>query len=222
MRRFLSNIHWGDKLIDILVVVLGITIAFALNNWRENRQNAKLEQQYLRNLKEDLVKDSVGLDYSISHADEIFFSIERIQRLAGQSSNADSIYVYLGAIGDDNLLIFKPEDYSYSTMQQTGNITLIETDSIRRNLSQLYDTYELLEMQTDFAFKYQFDRLFTYYYNYDFQSQTTVDDQMYLTSNFRNTIRFYSSNLKERRRLMREALLKIRSLLHSIDHELDE
>ena len=222
MRQFLNNIHWGDKLIDILVVVLGITIAFALNNWRENRQNATLEQQYLSNLKEDLVKDSITLDYSINYADELFSSIGRIQRLANRSSNADSIAIYLQDVGNDNLLIFKPEDYSYNTLQQTGSITIIVNDSIPKSLFQLHDTYELLEIQTDMGFRYQYERLFPYYYNYDYQIKKTIDNQLYLTSEFRNTILFYASNLRERRRLMRDALNKINILVGLIDEELDE
>lgn len=62
MRKFFTSVHWGDKLVDIFVVVFSITVAFWLNNWREDRSNARQERAYLINLSEDLAKDSTNLE----------------------------------------------------------------------------------------------------------------------------------------------------------------
>ena len=43
--RPFSNVHWSDKLVDVLVVVLGITIAFGLNHWQSARKNKAYEYQ---------------------------------------------------------------------------------------------------------------------------------------------------------------------------------
>lgn len=61
MKKILVNIQWADKLIDLLVVIVGITIAFSLNNWNNNRRDNKLKTTYLSSLHNDLKKDSANL-----------------------------------------------------------------------------------------------------------------------------------------------------------------
>ena len=46
---------------DLLVVIVGITIAFGIDNRAEERKNEKLKQQYLISLPSDLRKDSLSL-----------------------------------------------------------------------------------------------------------------------------------------------------------------
>lgn len=220
MRRFLQNIHWSDKLIDILVVVLGITIAFGLNNWNEHRQNAKLEQKYLKSLREDLVKDSVNLQGGFIYMDKISFSINRIFRL-GENKDSDSISYYFQALGDD-YLIFRPEDYTYDALRQTGDINIIQRDTIVKTLSQLYDTYELFQIQVELAWRYNFDLLLPYYYNRNFRTGSVYDDTLYYDHKFQNSLIFYNGNLNNRQELMLASLRIIRQLIQLIDEELDE
>lgn len=50
----LKKINWTYALGEISIVIIGITIAFALNKWAENRSNHSEKQQYLQNLLIDL------------------------------------------------------------------------------------------------------------------------------------------------------------------------
>ena len=61
MKRLKINVQWTDKVVDLIVVILGITIAFTLNNWNNERQADKLRKKYLNSLYNDLQKDSVNL-----------------------------------------------------------------------------------------------------------------------------------------------------------------
>ncbi len=40
--RFRS-VSWLDKLVNVLVVILGISIAFGIDNWAEGRKNEQAE-----------------------------------------------------------------------------------------------------------------------------------------------------------------------------------
>lgn len=216
MRNLFRSVHWSDKLIDILVVVLGISIAFWLNNWNQERQNITLEQQYLKNLRGDLAKDSVNLTVGFMYMDTISFSIKRIYQLYDDRNNADSISYYFQALRND-FLSFKPEDYTYDALRQTGDINIIQNDSIARTLSQLYDTYELFQIQVELAWRYTFDLMLPYYYNRNYQVGTAYDDTIYMTPKFQTTLMFYESNLENRRGLMRKALSEIKILNQLIE-----
>lgn len=221
MRKFFRSIHWGDKVIDILVVVLGITIAFGLNNWRENRQNAKLEQQYLKNMKEDLVKDTVRLVEIKEEMTGVFTRINRMLELSPNKDNADSIPKYLGALNYD-FFIFFPEDYTYQTLQQSGDIAIIQNDSIRQVISHLYDNYELIELLREVAYDYQFNLILPLVANYDSRRNKIIDPFIYTTPAFDNAVGYYRSALRNYRGLINDSLEKHRILQRLINEELDE
>ena len=57
-----AKINWRDHFMEFVIVTLGIIIAFALNNWNENRNEKKLVRLYLEGIKEELVANKAELD----------------------------------------------------------------------------------------------------------------------------------------------------------------
>jgi hypothetical protein len=92
--RLFNNVHWSDKLINVLVVVLDITIAFWLNNWQETRKNKASEQRYLVALQTDLSKDTVSLLAITEDMDTILYSIERMLILASKTLEKNFVKAY--------------------------------------------------------------------------------------------------------------------------------
>ena len=60
-----QKINWTNHFIELLVVVVGITIAFMLESWSRERENQKVEQQYLNSFKNDIMSDASRLDSTI-------------------------------------------------------------------------------------------------------------------------------------------------------------
>ena len=52
-------------LLEILIVIVGITIAFWLNNWGEEKKERQLEVEFLKTLRSDLAADSSAFFYQI-------------------------------------------------------------------------------------------------------------------------------------------------------------
>ena len=61
LKQHLRAVAWLDKLVDLLVVILGISIAFGINNWADGRKNERKKEQYLVSLSRDLRVDSLAL-----------------------------------------------------------------------------------------------------------------------------------------------------------------
>ena len=51
--RFIQKINWKIYLMELVIVILGITIAYQLNIVYEDRVNHKLELSALENLKKE-------------------------------------------------------------------------------------------------------------------------------------------------------------------------
>ena len=49
---------------EIILVVVGILIALQINNWNEYRKSRKVELNYLKNIQEDILSDSLYFERS--------------------------------------------------------------------------------------------------------------------------------------------------------------
>lgn len=55
------KIPWLNHFIELVVVFIGITAAFALNSWWENHKQAQAERMYLNDFSQDLLSDAESL-----------------------------------------------------------------------------------------------------------------------------------------------------------------
>ncbi|SDL28823.1 hypothetical protein SAMN05421823_105113 [Catalinimonas alkaloidigena] len=219
--NFLKGIKWGDKLIDIVVVVLGITIVFWLNTWGEARKNQATEQSYLKRLQYDLVQDSTDLADILEGMDTIAFSIERMLRLAPHAEAADSVATYFNFMMGRDEFVFLPEEYTYRALQQSGDIGLIQSDSTLKYLAELCKYYEALQLMSDIAYRLQFEELRTYFRNYDMRREHLVDPDLYNSQTFDDVLITYRTNLFNRRRFIHEALVRHRKLQRLLHEQID-
>src|SRR5437763_8297118 len=56
---------WPAYLIEIIVIILGISITLILEEWRDSSRENNLEQIYLKNLQTDVATDLNSLGQSI-------------------------------------------------------------------------------------------------------------------------------------------------------------
>ena len=71
-----AKINWRDHFMEFVIVTLGIIIAFALNNWNENRNEKKLVRLYLEGIKEELVANKAELDRVYPYHLELLKTLE--------------------------------------------------------------------------------------------------------------------------------------------------
>ena len=59
MKKILEHLKsdWYKHVLEILVVVIGIMVAFSLNNWNESKKENKQEREYYGDLLEELRTD---------------------------------------------------------------------------------------------------------------------------------------------------------------------
>lgn len=222
MLKFFKSVHWGDKLVDVFVVVFSITIAFWLNNWREDRNNARQERAYLINLSEDLAKDSTLLTEKKEEMKNVFHDIERILRIAPDRNKADSVSTYYNATFTYNFFVFYPEDYTYKTLQQSGDIGLIKSDSIRQIMSHLYDNYQIIDLLKEAVYDFQLNDLTPYNNNYDSRREKVIDPALYQTLQFDGVVLQQRSYCNSYISFINDSMEKHRTLQQLIQKELEE
>ena len=135
---------------EILLVVIGILIALAINNANERHKKGSKEQEYLLSLHKELVSDS--LTFVSTQAD-----IERVEQAARRlavvlEDPRHSITDSLGFITDFRTMInvtqTLPEPVVWQELLNTGNLELIQD---RKLIETLYAHYHKVQMcQSDY------------------------------------------------------------------------
>lgn len=181
-----------EYFIEFIIVILGISIAFWLSNLGEDRKERKLEAQYIIDLTADLSKDLLYLKASIQSNDLKIKELGRaIEFFQGKESSLtyDSIPIFGGLIGSYNY--FKPNENTYTSLQQSGDFKVLRDSEFKKALIQLYRSYELIE-QHHINLS---DALDDNYYpefmsSYDMVNNEIVNLDYFKTPLFRNFIAF--------------------------------
>ena len=50
----MKSINWRYALGEVIIVIIGISLAFSLNNWKERQADRQQREQYLSALKLDI------------------------------------------------------------------------------------------------------------------------------------------------------------------------
>ena len=129
---------------EIILVVVGILIALQVNNWNIARGEAKLEQEYLQRIVEEIERDVKGIDRNKAEAE---FWKEMIQLLK------DAYY-------DTEVALARPIEFvtaikhadivsratiggdTYDELRSAGHLRLIKDPAVKSAIREYYRYYE--------------------------------------------------------------------------------
>jgi|APTNR8051073442_1049403.scaffolds.fasta_scaffold00856_10 hypothetical protein len=151
MLRFrLKSLNWRDLLKELFIVVLGILIAFALNNWAQNRSNDSLLQDYLISLRTDLAADTVEMTENLNVLHRNMAFVQSLmphfyREMPGRDTIAASFFKR------SIFPYFNAHDATVNTLINTGNLKLIQSFELKKALLDHYDKYDLLYQENERA-----------------------------------------------------------------------
>jgi hypothetical protein len=135
VRRVLEVLRddWPRLAIEVLVLVAGITISFALDEWRTERGNRRTERRALELIRDDLVADSAML----ATLDRRLAAMVRAHAALLDGPPADSIDIYMDlAI---SYVIFMKTDVAYEQLRQTGDARHLRNRKLFDDVVQAYN-----------------------------------------------------------------------------------
>ena len=125
-------------LLEILVVIIGISAAFALDRWGSANKESELETNYKNSLVADLekdikdfkrIRDSTAI--IISHISEVFqYNYNNRPLNAYKRHHATSNYL---------AIYFYPQNGTYVSLINSGDIAVIKDFELKTALSDLYN-----------------------------------------------------------------------------------
>jgi hypothetical protein len=142
LHKKIVQAHYGALFFELAIVVAGILIAFQIDRWAEERRERQLEQDYLLRLKTDLALEIAEMEYSISNAKSRIAAVRLLNEVVEDPSGTrHSPTEVLIAIEKATWASFPQINaFVYSELQSTGNLALIRSQSLRRELATHYQT----------------------------------------------------------------------------------
>lgn len=181
-----------EYFIEFILVIVGISIAFWLNEQAEESKKDKLEVQYLEDILEDLTADIELIEYLTILSQDKTNNLKRALTYFSDEPDAlpfDSLPVYTPVIG--NLNIFQPNNFTYISLKQSGDFKIIKDHDIRKHLVQLYSSYESIDLEQNNLMKALDDHFYPQYFqNFEMTSGTVINPEFFKSPFLSNFLDF--------------------------------
>ena len=131
---------WPRYLLELIVIIFGISASFMLNQWRIDREDRRNEIRLLESLQANLVADTtfIGREMRFLTGGLTFYG----KALASKDLSTlpqDSLGFFLTSIAAYS--DFHYYDNAYHEMSSTGNSRLISSKDLRSKIFQLYNSH---------------------------------------------------------------------------------
>jgi hypothetical protein len=133
------------KAIDFLIVVVGVTIAFQLNNLKQGSDQKSLEHFYIESFVIDLDNDVKGINHILSELRSDSMLTNRC--LSGHISKIISLDTL--SLTVVSILSFETFNYrndnTYTTLMNSHGLNVVNSKLIRNLISEYYKCYKSID-----------------------------------------------------------------------------
>lgn len=130
-------------LAELFILIIGITVSFALNEYWQQKREEKQEVVLLKSFKNNLVSDSTLLSLGVDFMESQTEAAQKLILLSPNAGYTDSLA--LNVVTLLSYIPFDPQDITYEEMKSLGNSQIIQNDSLSKQLIGLYESvYEAI------------------------------------------------------------------------------
>ena len=162
LKKRSAEINYSTLALEVIVVMVGILIAFQIDRWGEERRERAQEHQYLLRLKEDLQIEISRMDEVVMYADARLAAVQLLEELAANPSAAIARPDAVPEALETATWLSFPQisAFVYAELQSTGHLALLRSQSLRRNLANYYASIlQESRIGLDLNLQHLFDRL---------------------------------------------------------------
>ncbi|MGD1840782.1 MAG: hypothetical protein ACFB0B_07790 [Thermonemataceae bacterium] len=138
------KIDWKAKIADLLIVIIGITLAFRLDAWNEDRKARKQLNHYLSSFQDETRENIKVLKKVIAIATVRKQEVDTLRALLRKQRYGDR---RLGLLSSKltNTIDYRPTTITIEYIQESDGWGLIRDFRLRKNIIDAYNALEDLE-----------------------------------------------------------------------------
>jgi len=139
MKKILETLEnkWAEYLLEMIVIVMGILVAFTLNNWNDSRKDKLKEMELLVELKENLTEDINNFKKSVDWQNiRIGKLTKAIIQLESSMPNLDTLLYNIRGTGYFER--YEINSSAYETLKNSG-FENISSKQLKKKITHYYD-----------------------------------------------------------------------------------
>ncbi len=133
-----KKVEWRLHFIELLVVIIGISIAFTLEGWSSDRKQQKLQTNYLNSLRADLEKDKEDFQNIIDSTNVILKNVGEVFQYI-YTKRPVEVYRRHHITSGYLATYFYPHNGTYVSLINSGDINVVDNFELKASLSDLYN-----------------------------------------------------------------------------------
>ena len=136
----LENIRWSRVLLEGVVIVGSILLAFGIQAWWDQRQERHAETEYITAIRDEIERNLEALDGNIWVAQITHDALQRVETLIETGAYRDSATVFISNAlrGAQSGGAPRVATAVFDELTSTGRIVIIEDLDLRRQVLELY------------------------------------------------------------------------------------
>lgn len=232
MARQNKNRNFGYFLAELVILVVGITASFMLNEYRISRAEARKEVELLQSFHDNLTSDSTLLSAYLDIYDKQIDFANSILSLDQNAAYTDS--TARNVLGLLTYSPFTPSEITYQEMLSLGESHIIQNDSLLTSLISLYEVdYDVVQEWAEVDGQHIKERLipflmehFPYTNGLNFPAMSSAKKRELMkqvnSDQFRYLIQFGAAYKTSTKAFYEGTLVKVRFLIGLINSALPE
>lgn len=208
---------WKKLIFELLVVFLGVTAGFLLNNWQLDQQDQALEKKYLNGFLEDVSANIAELQNTVEtdslRLNRINPLLLSIRSLPLDSANSVArLIVHLSRL--------ELRKNTYENITNSGNLGIIRDFALKEALVDYYVACDGLAFVEDYFARYFNDYVMPFIFkNFDILRGEFRSANSLKTIRFSNVVAGYYSMVQQRKVACEDLLEKSRALREQLQLE---
>jgi len=223
MFRLNRDRRGANLVLEILMIVVGINVALWFESWFQDLQDAEIEGEYLADLRDDLLTDIGNLDRVIESGEAKSQRSAQIIELMPNISDLPPDQQAQAIYTPPNYQFFEPSDFTYRSMQESGDFRLLRNARIKKSILKLDRRHkDIATIQKNFLQAMDDGYIPLMMNRFDIATMTVTDPALLDDQLFRNFFVYTKQDTDTMVALYRAARSQSRELVELIEEQLAE
>jgi hypothetical protein len=207
---------------EILLIMIGVLLAFQVGNWNENRKNKKTEIAYYKNIQRQLNDDKKIINFNIAYNNKYLGQFLSANKWIGENDRSK-----IDTLSKISLNLIRYSDFHrasnvYETIVNSGQIKILQNQKIIEGLQRLEETYvyinKMESIHLDVIKQLVVPDLIL---TLNFTQQKAENPDILYTFAFQNRFSILIEIMKEKNEVYTRAIQEIDEINASIDSEIN-
>lgn len=194
----IKNYEWGKLFFELIVVFLGVTGGFVLNNWRMQEQEKHVEQKYITSFLQDVNYDIPELEKAVKY-DSLWLvrSKPLLNAIVNKEISVDSAQIMIKLIATISKI-----DANTSTFEEisnSGNLNILSDFELKAQIVKYYLDLGGVGFIDDYFHNYFNDFVMPFIFNeYSVLTEKFNNNEIIHSVRFSNVVAGYYSMVQQR------------------------